>query len=224
APTGRVLRDERQTQSPGQTALLTSGGQPPSGQERSDRGAATRCRPQQVPDATAQAALARPGQRRTDRPADQPVLARRGVSGSPVPQSLADRGVLPLDQAAPSDQGVLRAIAERGAGPGMDRGERLHADCDPEEAAWALGQPVRNPTDFEHHALRENPAGMRPAARKLPQWRGRARQPIESIRFLTGQYWLAQREVTKRKGTPVWRPAGILPYGSACGLRGFSTA
>src|SRR5690606_1856331 len=35
---------------------------------------------------------------------------------------------------------------------------------------------------------------------------------------------LGQSEVTKGKGTPVWRPAGILPYGSACGLRGFSTA
>ena len=31
-----------------------------------------------------------------------------------------------------------------------------------------------------------------------------------------------QRKVTQRKATPVWRPPGILPYGSACGLRGFA--
>src|SRR5690606_19369917 len=31
-----------------------------------------------------------------------------------------------------------------------------------------------------------------------------------------------QRKVTQRKATPVWRPPGILPYGFACGLRGFA--
>src|SRR5690606_3836856 len=55
------------------------------------------------------------------------------------------------------------------------------------------------------------------------------RSPVKSVSYRPSagpsHFSLSgQREVTKRKATPVWRPPGILPYGSACGLRGFSTA
>jgi IS4 transposase len=40
-------------------------------------------------------------------------------------------------------------------------------------APWPTSQPVRSSTDSWHHIVRENPAGMRPAARKLPKRRER---------------------------------------------------
>src|SRR5690606_26727240 len=53
------------------------------------------------------------------------------------------------------------------------------------------------------------------------------RSPVKSVSYRPSagpsHFSLSgQREVTKRKATPVWRPPGILPYGSACGLRGFA--
>jgi hypothetical protein len=87
---------------------------------------------------------------------------------------LTDRAVLQVDQAEPEHQVVLRHIGERGAHPDLDRGQRLRAGHDPEEAAEARRQPVPSPANAQRNPLRENAAG--PATWKYADFRRKVRR------------------------------------------------
>lgn len=63
---------------------------------------------------------------------------------------------LQMDQAAPAHQGVLRHVRERGQDPSLDSHSRLCPRRHRQETARFGGFPLRNPTDFEPDAFREN--------------------------------------------------------------------
>ena len=69
---------------------------------------------------------------------------------------LADRIVFQMDQAAPSDQGLLRHHTQRGQDPSVDRYQRVCAGCYPEKRTRSGVQHVRNSTSFGRNAIREN--------------------------------------------------------------------
>ena len=56
-----------------------------------------------------------------------------------------------MDQAASSDQSLLRHVGERGQVPALDRRLGLRPGCHRQEAAEGLRQSLRNPTDLESH-------------------------------------------------------------------------
>jgi len=69
---------------------------------------------------------------------------------------LANRIVFQMDQAASSDQGLLRHNAQCSQDPGVDRHQRLCAGCYPEKRTRSAGQHVRNTSGFGCYAFREN--------------------------------------------------------------------
>ncbi len=81
-------------------------------------------------------------------------LAQDDCSLVQVP--LADRIIFQMDQAASSDQGLLRHYAQRGQDTGVDRHQRICAGCHPEKTTRPEGQHVRNTSGFGCHAFREN--------------------------------------------------------------------
>ena len=72
---------------------------------------------------------------------------------------LAGRTVLQVDQAASSDQSLLRYLGERGQIADLDRGVGLRPRRHRQEASPALRQPLRNPTDPEPDHVRTNAVG-----------------------------------------------------------------
>ena len=89
---------------------------------------------------------------------------------------LADRTLLPLDQAALADQSLLRHFAQRRENPDLDRHLRLRARRHSAQAPGPLLQPLCDPTDFERHAFRENPDFTGPFVGAARRFAGRTRQ------------------------------------------------
>ena len=73
-----------------------------------------------------------------------------------VQVSLADRTVLQMDQAASSDQSLLRHHTQRRQDAGVDRHQRLCTGRYPEKGTQLGSQHVRNAAGFGCHAFREN--------------------------------------------------------------------
>src|SRR5882724_12186206 len=70
--------------------------------------------------------------------------------------AVASRIVFPVDQNAPTDQGLLRHQRERGEDPNLDRRLRLRPGGNCSQAPRAGIESLPNSTDFERDALREN--------------------------------------------------------------------
>ena len=75
-----------------------------------------------------------------------------------LPQTLANRVVLQVDQTASANQGVLRHIRECGQNTNMDCYLRLRAGCNYQEAVESGGKSILNITDCQCYAFRENTA------------------------------------------------------------------
>ena len=71
-----------------------------------------------------------------------------------LPQPLAGRTVLQVDQAASSDQAVLRHHRERGQDANMDCHRGLRPGCHREKAPQYRGFAIYHPTDFKSHSFR----------------------------------------------------------------------
>ena len=89
---------------------------------------------------------------------DQQLRAARAHHRPALQMPLAGRTVLQMDQAAPTDQGLLRHLRERREDPNLDRHRRVRAGCHHQEAAPARGQSLLDPPDSQRLALRENPS------------------------------------------------------------------
>ena len=62
-----------------------------------------------------------------------------------------------MDQAAPAHQGILRHFRKRRQIANLDRRLGLRLGCHRQETPRTRGEPLRNPTNFEPHPVRENP-------------------------------------------------------------------
>ena len=110
-----------------------------------------------------------------------------------LPLPLADRVVLQVDQAASADQGVLRHHRECREDADLDRSLGLRAGRHRQEAAPALRQPLRNPTDPEPHHVRANADRSATFAAADRRDRARFRQPIDFVRLTLGHYCYSYR-------------------------------
>jgi len=69
-------------------------------------------------------------------------------------QGSLERGtILQMDQAASPRQAVLRHLPQCRQNPTLDCADRLSAGADPQEATQPGGQPLQNPTNFEHDTV-----------------------------------------------------------------------
>ena len=119
-------------------------------------------------------------------PDQQHGLARLDDRGS-VQRPLAGRAVLQVDQTAPAHQEIPRHQRERGEGANLVRRGHLRVDRHCQERASAQCLSLHMSTDLVGLDLRENRAFMRLAARQVPTRSSQLRQPIDSIRLLTGR-------------------------------------
>ena len=76
-----------------------------------------------------------------------------------VSMPLASGTVFQMDQTASAYQSLLWHLGECGQVADLDRGIGLCAGRHRQKAAQYSGQPLRNPTDSEPHAVRTNPIG-----------------------------------------------------------------
>jgi Transposase DDE domain len=105
----------------------------------------------------------------------------------PLQKPLAGRAILQMDQAAPAYQKILRHLGQRRADANLDRGLRLRPHRHRQKTACPRPLPLHFATDFLRHHVRENSNGtgtFRGNQHIRPQ---PDRQPVESIRLLTGQ-------------------------------------
>ena len=86
-----------------------------------------------------------------------------------LPFALAGGAVLPMDQAAPADQEVLRCQRERREDSDLDRRLGLRAGGDRAQAVGSGGESLPNPTDSQRHAIRENAHSTGLAAARFPR-------------------------------------------------------
>src|SRR5665811_2347657 len=86
----------------------------------------------------------------------QPIRLAGRVDLRPLQVPLAGRTVLQMDQAAPSDQTVLRHVGQRGEDANLDRRIGLRPHCHRQEAPRLGSLPLHFAPDFLGHPLREN--------------------------------------------------------------------
>ena len=84
---------------------------------------------------------------------DEQLQSRRVVHSSSLQAPLADRTILQMDQAAPSDKALFRQHAQRGEDADMDRDLRLRAGGDNQERAQAGALFIRNSPNPERFAI-----------------------------------------------------------------------
>jgi len=88
----------------------------------------------------------------------QPIARSRNRKADPsaLPQPLAGRALLQVDQAAPPDQSLLWHLGQRGEDPDLDRDLGLCARGHSQEAARQQAKSLHNSTDPQHYPLRKN--------------------------------------------------------------------
>jgi len=103
-----------------------------------------------------------------------------------------------LDQTAPTHQGFLRHLGERGEDPSLGGLSGLRARGDRQKATGARPEPVQNSADSQRHSFRKKPNSRGVFQLQRRDYRCRALHPVESIRLLMGQHW---KELVKRSRT-----------------------
>jgi len=94
---------------------------------------------------------------------------------------------LPLDQAAPAREGILRHHGERGEGPDLDRRLGLRARRHHPQTPQPVAQSLRNLADPEPQPIRENPARHATFPRQRLTASKLLGQPDDSVRLTLGQ-------------------------------------
>jgi hypothetical protein len=92
-----------------------------------------------------------------------------------------------MDQAASANQGLLWHQRERGEGANLDRGVGLRAGGNRAQAVGAGSQSLPDSTDSPCYSFRENAHFTGTSRIRLLSRLTRSRQPIDSVRLLTGQ-------------------------------------
>ena len=93
--------------------------------------------------AQANCLLRRSSEKETDFPDQQLHLTSPDHHGD-LPQTLADRIIFQMDQAAPADQGVLRYIRERSQNTNLDSHHCLRSGGDYQEAVEIRAESLHN--------------------------------------------------------------------------------
>ena len=93
-----------------------------------------------------------------------------------------------MNQAALAYQAFSRNQRERGEDANLVRRIHLRVDCHRQEGASPERLALHFVTDIVGVGFRENPYFMRLAARHHQRDQAAARQPIDSVLFLTGHY------------------------------------
>ena len=102
-------------------------------------------------------------------------------------QTVADRIVFQMDQAAPADQGVLRYIRERGQNTNLDSHLCLCFGGNYQETVKTGTKSLHNFTNYQRNAFRENTAFTSAYGYGGYIGKHRNQQPNKFIRLTLGQ-------------------------------------
>src|SRR5271169_5393164 len=187
---GRLLHHARQAKSRCTARVLGAGGPRHRTHLRPDHCSQRLLCRQALPRLPASHPLSRSRDRQEPGVPDQPVCVAGADHLRPVPVPMAGGAVLQVDQAAPAHQTLLRHFRERCADANLDRHQRLRADGDHQEETSSERVPAYAATDLVADALRETAAETSGCGRRANRNQPRILQATESIRVLTGRYWV----------------------------------
>src|SRR6266849_2080645 len=106
-----------------------------------------------------------------------------------------------MDQAAPSNQGVLRHDRERSQVADLDRRLGVCPDRHRQEEAQPFRQPLRDATNPQPDHVRTNADGSTTCPGATGAARARLGQSVESLRITLGQYWWPFRTKSDIRGS-----------------------
>ena len=116
-------------------------------------------------------------------------LHSTSINNSPtVSVSLADRDLLQMDQAAPSNQSILWNNRECRQNPNLDSNRRLRTGGHCQKAPTLEPEPLHNSTDFECDTFRKNAHFRGSVNCSTPRFKGYTLQAADFIRLTLGHY------------------------------------